>query len=454
MNTDIKKQTIIDKSRISKSQYLSNLLQEALRHRLLSDDELKQIQIQIVELLSKQVDRFTGKESSSLKVETAQELLQSTLYLISLYLKTIPDADLCVELIKKNRIKEFFDKGRQVIKKQIIDTQLLFKAVLKNRIITDVIAYNDTIDHAIPEFFLKYDSEFGSHETTASIDYPLCLSNIETTGIEYISEYLKKLYYENFFCKKFSEKSVNELLFDSDKNYQDLLFNVFEIILFNSIGSVLLNRSAYDISLSADDLNQLSQKMILRSKTEIELELSNSADKLMNELNISNTFLREYILETMMKMSSKFTGALKNDQLDILFVQHKERDREHEIRFEDGGKLDDEKLRKLIDIISAYDLVEDKISVIKTNIHSITDLIDILESCCIFEEEYISLFESLNDFELALLLNQLPIHPQNEDFASEKFEKEWQDRFVFYLKQLDTKQLKNIKDLSEKITMI
>lgn len=48
-------------------------------------------------------------------------------------------------------------------------------------------------------------------------------------------------------------------------------------------------------------------------------------------------------------------------------------------QFEDGEKLDDESFRTIADEIRECRYVSDKISIIQRDIHSITDLVDILE---------------------------------------------------------------------------
>lgn len=455
MRAELKKQIVISADKLSESEYVSSLLQEAYRLNLLSEAELKQIQIQIVELLSKQIDRFTMKESSSVKVETAQELLQSALYKIGLYLKTLPDTDAGVLMLKNTRLSELFDQSKRLVKKQVIEAKLLYKAVQKNRIQAGTLAYNDTIDHAISEFFTSYDIEFGAHETMASIDYPLCFDQMNTVGIEYIGGYLKKLYVENMFCQKFSNSEISALLNSYDKNYQDLLINIYDLILTNSVGMILLNQSAFHIMLTAGDLTELQQKLSSLSKAELDNALKKAGNLLFKELNITNLFLREYIENTLKKLSAKLQDALQKQRLAFLFVQQKDIETQTEIAFNDGGKLDDELFRKITEDIRNCSLVSEKIAIIENEVHSVMDLVDILEADCIFEDEFTEVFRSLDDFELALLIQRLPSYHFDEDLDAEKNENEseWQSQLVVFLRLLNDDRLKAIRELSKRIVL-
>ena len=85
---------------LDKKHYLSSFLREAYRQGLLNDVELEGIQMQILHLLARQTERYTGGESSSVRVETAQGLLLSIFYSIGLYLKSLPDTDTVIEVLK------------------------------------------------------------------------------------------------------------------------------------------------------------------------------------------------------------------------------------------------------------------------------------------------------------------------------------------------------------------
>ena len=70
---------------------------------------------------------------------------------------------------------------------------------------------------------------------------------------------------------------------------------------------------------------------------------------------------------------------------------------------DDESKLDDESFREIFNEILDSTSIIEKIRIIKENINAKKDFIDILESECLFGEEYLMLFASLSELELAIL---------------------------------------------------
>ncbi len=321
MSGTLAKQGSADGMRLNDAQYVPSLIQEACRLNLLSEAELELIRLRMIELLKRQVERYTGGESSSVREETAQNLIRSALFSIGLYFKSLRDDDERVLALKNTKMTELYQKSRPLLKKQIADARVMLKMVQNNRLRTDNIAYNDTIDRALPGFFKTYDMEFASDEITAAIDYPLCLDKMEAAGIEYISGYLKKLYYENLFCRKFSETDIGMLLNGYDRRHRELLINIFLLVLKNSLGSALLGHSARRLEIRGSDREGLSKMLSRLGRTELYAALKNAAGRLMEELDIESGFLREYLLCAVREILPELQNALKHDSLGAVFPE-------------------------------------------------------------------------------------------------------------------------------------
>ena len=116
--------------------------------------------------------------------------------------------------------------------------------------------------------------------------------------------------------------------------------------------------------------------------------------------------------------------------------------------------MDDELFRSITEQIKECRYVSDKIAIIKRKIHSTIDLIDILEGYCIFDDEFSEIFKSLGDMELALLLKKVPTYTIDSSYHFTENEKEWHNRLNCFLKEIDLKRQKNIRQLSEKINYV
>jgi hypothetical protein len=198
----------------------------------LSTEETGAFQLQMMQLLSEEILRYNHQKSSSIRVEAAESLLESMLYGVTAYLQTLPDP---AAALRARSVRELREAGVALLKSYVEECKALLEEVRAARVPTDLIAYNDTIDRAIDEFFQTYDPEFAAQDTTALIDYPLYRDDMSVTGILYIRNYLTELKRENEFCAKYSKNYIRALLFTHGAkyhiDYRELLINIPELIL-------------------------------------------------------------------------------------------------------------------------------------------------------------------------------------------------------------------------------
>jgi hypothetical protein len=104
--------------------------------------------------------------------------------------------------------------------------------------------------------------------------------------------------------------------------------------------------------------------------------------------------------------------------------------------------MDDEALRRLIDEIQDCRYLSDKIAIIKGQIHSVRDLIEVL-NVCLWGNEYTELFCSFSDLEIAVLLHFLHERHEETDDLSPIFP--WEVQLVDHIKSLDKTRQKDIE---------
>lgn len=443
----LEKQHVIKRENLNEEHYFEDILQQAGEMRLLNESELENIKLQCIQLLAKQTERYTGGESSSVTVEKAQSIMCSIFYCISVFLKSLPEPDMCIIELKKKPLYDLYKRGRKLIDTQIQYAQRLLKTARENRVNTDNIAYNDTIGEGMTSFFTSYDADFAAHDILPTIDYPLCNDKMNLKGIEYICSYLDKLIMENEFCQNYLYKDINCVLRGYNEYYSDLLINIFERVLINALGSILTDKSACQLDIKEKQRQHLQKKLDGKSEIQLEELLKAASEKLFTELSISNDELQQYILADLKAVSENLYNALKNHQLKAVFVSFKENNTETVLQFEDGEKMDDELFRKIADEIMECHSVSDKITLIKENIRSVVDLVDIFEAGCIFNDEFISVFESMGDMELTLLLSTMPSDESDYDELKE----EWQQSLINFLNKLDSDRRRHISELCASI---
>lgn len=431
---------------LNQEYYFQSLLQYAYSNNLLNKEQFENIQIQIIGILKELVGYYTMGESTSVRVEVAESLLLSIYYTISLFLKNSFKAIESIDLIKKNNIKEIFNKGQKLLKVKFNECTTLLEYITKTKILIKNYAYIDTMEYGIPLFFKEYNFRYESHEVPGSIDYPLANYEINLAGVEYIERYLKNLYLENLFCSNFNFKDIDELLNGYDKKSYHLLINVFKIVLTNSIGSILLNRSAKNLLITSSDKIYIEYKLKDLSEAQLKDNILMAIEKICSEFSIDNQELINYLNN----ISVEISHEININKIDQIFITPNN-EKENIIKYKDRKSIKNNLFRYVTEEIRTCNTVEDKIKIIKEDIHSLRDLVDVLGADCIFEHEFYKVFNSLEDIEIALLIKYLPSNKDlDSDYGTES-EKEWHEKLKEYLDYIDDYRKKNIMSLSNKI---
>ncbi len=255
---NIEKQQVINPNNLNSKFYFISILKEACACKLLSEFDIEKVQMQCLEFLAYKSGRYSGGKSSSIKVEIAENIMNSNLYTMGLYLKSLPDADCAADELKTTAVPEMYQKGRKIIDIKFQAAKHIYKLARQNRINTLNYTYNATLeDSGIGIFFNAYNPDYEAHEIPASIDYQLCNPVNDLVGVEFIQKYLENLYLENQFCANFAAENIHYLLCGYDQGYQDLLLNIFEQVLTETLGCWLVQRNIKDLAISVDEIQQL-----------------------------------------------------------------------------------------------------------------------------------------------------------------------------------------------------
>ncbi|MEG2396529.1 MAG: DUF6179 domain-containing protein [Oscillospiraceae bacterium] len=400
---ELKKESLIKRCDLDEKSYFPSLIENANKVGQMGDEEIEKLQFNCFTLLSEIIERYTKGESGSVPTEVAESIMQSNLYSIGVYLKSYDCPDDAIKALKEKSIQGIFDEGQKAIQLKIKVARHLYHMVLKNMLSTKNLAYTATISKEINKFFKKYDGKFGASETHIIADYPVCneIENLE--GIEFIEKYLEAVYYENLFCEFFFENSICYLLIGYDEKYEDLIFNIFELVLTNAIGCVLCGADIRKLNISNSQIENIYMKLFEKSKTEINKTVMTAYQTIVDEFNITNQSLKEYIKKAMPSVISNIENGVKTDNLQSVFVRSKWIDSEEKSTFSIGEKMIDSEYRELINEIDACEEIGDKIAIIQSEIKSLDDLKDLLLDAQLTENDISLILAQLDVIEIAVL---------------------------------------------------
>ncbi len=447
---DIEKRHIINSHNLSGEFYFNSLLQEAYICGLLNESDIEKIQLQSISLLAGKSESYNMGESSSLRVETAESIMKSNLYTIGLYLKSVPDPDHAAFELKTVKISELYERGRELVNGKFQEAKRIYGMVLKNKLNTPNHSYNATLgENGIGIFFKQYNIEYGAHDSPASIDYQLCHPVDDLAGVEFIQKYLEHLYLENEFCRNFAAENIHHLLYGYDKGYADLLINIFEQVLTAALGRSLAGRSVRELNISPEDTRRLFEKLLAYDKHTLMLDMHKAARNISEELKITNPSLQQYIEKSLPKIAFAIESALRLNTPGKVFITPVNPDLEPKIHFESGAKMDDEEYRRLIEELLNCRYSSDKLELIKEKVKSFADLDDLLLDAQLGEEEFISLFNTLGDVEMAVMIKRHPF--EEEILAVDLSEAEQRVRLYLknYINQLPGDRQEQIRQIAE-----
>ncbi len=314
----------IKRENLDERNYFKTLIEEAYNNEMLTNDDMVNLQMQILQLLDEKVYKYTGNDSTSIRKEVMDDILNSNSYTISIYVKTFRNPDEAIKMIKLKGLKIAYQEGRKKIDKMLNIIRVMYIKVKQNKLNIPNNTYNDTLIGGIKGYLKIYDPDFKAQDMKITADYPSYNNLIgKLEGVEFIKEYLSSIYLENVFCKKFSEEKINYLLYGYSHDYKDLIINIFEIVLLEAIGCKLVKRDIQDLIISTDELNEIYEILKDKEKIEIKQKINNAYQEISNELLLDNKQLQKYIEKNLDYIVEIITNAVEQNTLDKVFTTQK-----------------------------------------------------------------------------------------------------------------------------------
>ena len=205
---------------------------------------------ELVPIVGKLAEKYTSHESTSITYEKAEQLMGAVLYCIHELWESSGNAP---SLNKKLSAQRAYEMGAAYVRDKTGKALDLY-----NRILPEFCHYEnkclyDTFVKGIPEFFKWYDVQFEPQNTILTLDYPLLKDISEYTGIDKIFEFIKAIGLEQKFLKLFPAGYVINILSKDNRNWQESMDNICEIVFTHVIGHIMLGKSLTVIELKETD---------------------------------------------------------------------------------------------------------------------------------------------------------------------------------------------------------
>lgn len=412
--TDLDRIHVIDKSTLSGKNYFASLLTQGRVCGLLSDSDAERIQIEGLSLLAKQTEKYNHGDSSSIRVEKAQDLLNSIFYVVGLVLKAYPSPEDALEALKQGHLEALFGIGQKRIQRKMQAARVLHQRIKKHLFQTKNVFFRSTVVDGINGFFKLYRPEFSAQEIHITADYPTFFGVTDLAGIEFIERYLQNIAYENRFCLYFSANKVHHLLCGLDENYQQILMNLYEPILTAAVCCVLTDQPVREL---CSDIDALKAKLTGRSADEIAELLLKASDELSTDLSCTQG-LNRYIKRSIPKIAASIEQAIRLGHLETVVLTPTYPEDKPQIILSYGERMSDLAYTKVLDELMWCEEPAAKAEIILSKVHSLGDLLEILRDSESTKEELVLMFSRFPLEAIAALMVQYP----NGDFLSDERE--------------------------------
>lgn len=284
---------------------------------VLTEEDEKTIQTKLWRLLARRTALYTMGESSSVRIETAQELLQSIDFCLELYLKRSGNTK---KLLVNADLEELFKLGQAVCEEKIELGKMLYGKACLTAPKIENISFTDTLT-GIGGFFKRYDYRFFAHRIPCDIDYQLCNPVRDSLkGIEYINDYLGRIIIENSFIGRFEMKRAESLLKSSCPDYRGLLINLYAPLAANAVGLALLHENVAVVDVTASGCERLAELFDGLSPTPSRKALSEAALRVCAEMKISDASSVRYLRKTADDLYPRIEAALPHGNLSGIFI--------------------------------------------------------------------------------------------------------------------------------------
>lgn len=283
----------------------------------LSGEELQIVSRKLWQLLAKRTALYTMGDSSSVPVETAQELLASILFTLEEYRKEYGESQ---KRFVTAELDPLLKLGTAVIESRVKDGRRLWQAACLSAPKIENISYRDTLRN-IEGFFKHYDCRFFAHQIPCEIDYQLCRPvSDQCRGVEYIDEYLRHIVMENSILSRFESHLVLRVLEGYCPDYNGLLINLCEPVITNAIGLTLVGGQPQSLEVTEEDRARIAALFETLSDSKGRMALTEAARQLCRIQGITETAEQEYLTRSAEDLYPRISAALPAGGLDGIFV--------------------------------------------------------------------------------------------------------------------------------------
>ena len=256
--------------------------------------------------------KYTGKASTSITYEAAQQLMKAVLYCIQEYTLGAGKDVLCPG--KKVSAREAYELGYALVLKKTQDARECYNQVAEHFDSYGNRAYEETFRKGIPEFFLWYDAKLKPQDHILTLDYPVLGDDVKACGIDRMYEYLWSIDQEQHFLERFPKAYVRTVNRERYPEYEEYFVNVCQTPLRRILCCMLAEIDLTRTELSKEEYVQIEQVLDMDEETGKGLKgrLEAALKLLVNQIYEGNEELYQYLSRDLDDLAFELKNGIEN----------------------------------------------------------------------------------------------------------------------------------------------
>ena len=293
-------------------------MNELMQSPILSGEDAQTLALRLVDLLAWQTRKYTKGESSSVTVETAQELLASLRYTLAVVTE---ETHMPYKSLLTEELPPLIRQGQAILQDRLEKTKQLWAAVCQTAPGLPNGYYADTL-RGIGDYFERYDLYFFAHMKPPCIDYPLLITADESLqGLDFTEQYLKRILTENLFLRCFDSREVRELLSAVDRDLEEAYLNLCEQPLTNAMGLSLLGKDARRLRIGDAEREEITAMLQGKTREQRRRLLRGAVLDLCGAVHITEEWSRGYLTMFADSLLPRLDAALAAGDVSSVFIE-------------------------------------------------------------------------------------------------------------------------------------
>lgn len=154
---------VIPEDALERDAYAVSLIRAGIRAGACGERDNDVFTAAVLDLLAENIAAFSGGESTSVREETAEQMVDSILYLIGLGLQKEPTPEIALTKLLASGARTIYDEGLAVINRMIREAELLRLLLVRTRKTDQSDEYNRFIDLETKKYIESYTPMYDAH---------------------------------------------------------------------------------------------------------------------------------------------------------------------------------------------------------------------------------------------------------------------------------------------------